>query len=149
MNTHTHTPTHPPPPPHTHLACSSRVLSFPETWKVYGWSSLVVCCTCMPSTPILQRTVKRCPTRLNLGVQHIRKLLNWGESYTPFSTKFLGLTVIHVRCLYKGVVFLHVFLTMKRCLSMADVFLAASLSRRPSLRNSFVGLTTSFSPTIS
>lgn len=65
---------------HTHLACSSRVLSFPETWKLYGWSSLVVCCTCIPSTPILQRTVKRWPTRLNLGVQHSRKLLNWTET---------------------------------------------------------------------
>lgn len=64
---------------HTHLACSSRVLSFPETWKLYGWSSLVVCCTCIPSTPILQRTVKRWPTRLNFGVQHSRKLLNWAQ----------------------------------------------------------------------
>lgn len=63
----------------SHLACSSRVRSFPDTWKLYGWSSLLVCCTCMPSTPILQRTVKRCPTRLNFGVQHSRKLLNCEE----------------------------------------------------------------------
>jgi len=27
---------------HTDLAWSSSVLSFPDTWKVYGWSSLVV-----------------------------------------------------------------------------------------------------------
>lgn len=32
--------------------------------------------TCMPSTPILQRTVNFCPTRLNFAEQHNRKLLN-------------------------------------------------------------------------
>lgn len=40
-------------------------------------------------------------------------------------------------------------LTKNKCLSMVFVFLAASLFRRPSLRNSFVGLITSSSPTIS
>lgn len=71
------------------MACSSRILSFPETWKVYRWSSLVVCCTCMPSTPILQRTVNLCPTRLNLEWQHSRKLLNCEEE-----------EVIHLNTIY-------------------------------------------------
>lgn len=40
-------------------------------------------------------------------------------------------------------------LTRKTCLSVEDVFLAASLSRRPSRISALAGLTTSSSPTIS
>lgn len=52
-----------------YLACSSSVRSFPDTWKVCGYSSLWVSIIFMPSMPTLVRTENLDPTRLNLGTQ--------------------------------------------------------------------------------
>lgn len=52
-----------------YLACNSSVLSFPDTWKVCGYSSLWVSIIFMPSMPTLVRTENLDPTRLNLGTQ--------------------------------------------------------------------------------
>lgn len=60
-----------------HLAWSSSIRSLPDTWKVWGWSSLLVSTTFMPSIPIRVRTVYLGPPRLNLGTQYNSMLLNW------------------------------------------------------------------------
>lgn len=62
----------------------------------------------MPSTLILHRTVKRCPTKLNFGVQHSRKLLNCGESSYEANSKVSlykqsSISVLQFRELLAGV----------------------------------------------
>lgn len=62
-----------------YLACNSSVRSFPDTWKVCGYSSLWVSIIFIPSMPTLVRTENFDPTRLNLGTQYSNMLLNWGK----------------------------------------------------------------------
>ena len=67
----------------SYLACSSSVLSFPDTWKVCGYSSLWVSTIFIPSMPTLVRTVNLEPTKLNFGTQYNNMLLNCKkEEYT-------------------------------------------------------------------
>lgn len=67
----------------SYLAWSSSVLSFPDIWKVCGYSSLWVSIIFIPSMPTLVRTVNLEPTKLNFGTQYNNMLLNCKtEEYT-------------------------------------------------------------------